>query len=295
MAEQDSIVLQGLESTSDNREENDAIDNLRILNEPDTTAPRIPRFPEIYLDPYIRLGRQVVRHPADVAMFTQLILYPSSLILSAIYLYRNFSWFWAIAHWAWQPWGVISYTLMRHQHIHHGGILKPRYGWIDHLFPYITDLFFGHTWNSYYYHHVKHHHCERNGPADLSSTMRYQRDSLKSFLQYVGRFFLIEFELPLYFWRKGMKSVSFKVAFWETVNLLTIYFLLSYVNARATVFVFILPLVQFRLFAMVGNWGQHAFIDRVNPDSDISSVITVIDQGVSHPIGLYISFWYPRS
>lgn len=307
--EQDSIVLQSLEWTSDNREEDEAIDKLRFLNDPssegfvtsicllvDTTTLPIPRFLKTYLlDPYIWLGRKVMRHPADVAMFTQLILYPSILIPSAICLYRNFSWFWAIARWAWQTWVTISYTNMMHQHIHHRGILAPRYGWIDYLFPYITNPLFGHTWNSYYYHHVEHHHHERNRPTDLSSTMGYQRDSLKSFLQYVGRFILIGLELPLYFWRRGMRSVSFKVAFWENVNLLTIYFLLSHVNARATTFVFILPLVQFRLFAMVGNWGQHAFVDRENPDLDISSVITVIDPRVSHPIGLHIGFWYPRS
>ena len=33
------------------------------------------------------------------------------------------------------------------------------------------------------------HHVENNLPDDLSSTMRYQRDSFLHFLVYFGRFF----------------------------------------------------------------------------------------------------------
>lgn len=66
--------------------------------------------------------------------------------------------------------------LRRHQHPHD----SHKYTWFDRIFPYITDPFMGHTWNSYYYHHVKHHHIEPDGSDDLSSTIRYQRDDLLS-------------------------------------------------------------------------------------------------------------------
>ena len=34
---------------------------------------------------------------------------------------------------------------------------------------------------------------------------------------------------------------------------------------------------------MVGNWGQHAFVDEVDPNSDYRSSITLIDVQVSEP------------
>ena len=101
------------------------------------------------------------------------------------------------------------FTLLKHQHIHMRGVLSKKYGFIDRLFPYILDPMMGHTWNSYYYHHVKHHHVEGNGPNDLSSTIRYQRDSVWDFAQYVGRFyFLIWLDLPMYFLRNRKPNLA---------------------------------------------------------------------------------------
>jgi hypothetical protein len=177
-----------------------------------------------------------------------------------------------------QTYYVGSYTLMMHQHIHMGGILAKQFWLFDSLFPYITNPLMGHTWNSYYYHHVKHHHVEGNGPSDLSSTVRYQRDELYDFLCYVGRFlFLVWFELPSYFFRKGQFIQGLKAGSWEIGNYLFIYGLYRFVNAPATFFVFILPLFFLRLGLMVGNWGQHAFVDETDPNSDFRSSITLID------------------
>jgi hypothetical protein len=151
----------------------------------------------------------------------------------------------------------------------------------DNIFPYITNPLMGHTWNSYYYHHVKHHHVEANGPDDLSSTIRYQRDSLPDFLAYVGRFFfLIWAELPLYFYRKGKTTLAAKAAFWEIANYLVLVVLWKGINWKPTLFAFVLPLIQLRVGLMVGNWGQHAFVDEVDPNSDFRSSITLIDVAV---------------
>ncbi|KAK8127039.1 uncharacterized protein PG998_002798 [Apiospora kogelbergensis] len=172
-----------------------------------------------------------------------------------------------------------TYTLMMHQHIHANGILQKTLPWslLDYLFPYITDPLMGHTWNSYYFHHVKHHHVEGNGPDDLSSTIRYQRDSVLHFLHYFGRFLLFAWlELPLYFFRKGRPFMGAKTMFWDVGNYVTLY-LLFQVNPRATTCVFLLPLALMRLGLMAGNWGQHAFVDNEEPDSDYRSSITVID------------------
>lgn len=67
--------------------------------------------------------------------------------------------------------------------------------------------------DSYYYHHVKHHHVENNGPEDLSSTIRYQRDELWNCDLYVGRFVaFVWIELPLYFMKRRKNALALKVA-----------------------------------------------------------------------------------
>jgi len=191
-----------------------------------------------------------------------------------------------------QGWYVGTYTLMRHQHIHMNGILSPRYVWLDSTFAYVLDPLMGHTWNTYYYHHVKHHHVEANGPDDLSSTLRYQRDDLLNFLHYVGRFFFfIWLDLPLYFLRKGNPSMALKAGSGEMANLLAMYLLATYLNLRATVFVLIVPLLLLRIGLMVGNWGQHAFVDDVDPDSDFRSSIALIDVAVSYSANQLSAPW----
>lgn len=244
----------------------------------------LQQYPRIYqylLLPYINVARKIVRVETDVVILTHLILYCCTSIPSALWLYRHFTIPHGIAHWLMQGYYTGTYTLLMHQHIHMGGVLSKRSVVVrlfDALFPYVLNPLMGHTWNSYYYHHTKHHHVEANGPDDLSSTIRYQRDSLVDFLQYVGRFlFLIWFDLPLYFVRKGQLVLGFKVAFWELGNYAVIVALLWWVNRNATIFVFVLPLLQLRLGLMVGNWGQHALVDDVDPKSDMRSSITLID------------------
>jgi hypothetical protein len=216
-------------------------------------------------------------------MLTHLILYFTTTIPSAIYLFNSFSWIHGIIHLIMTGYFVGTYTLMMHQHIHMNGILNKKYAWFDLAFPYITDPLMGHTWNSYFYHHVKHHHVEGNGPDDLSSTLRYQRDDLLNFLHYVGRFyFLIWFDLPRYFLRKNKPIMALKASMSEVANYTSIYLLATYVNPKATFFVFIAPLLALRVGLMVGNWGQHAFVDEVEPDSDFRSSITLIDVAVSN-------------
>lgn len=246
---------------------------------------RLP--PAVYryvLQPYINWAQDVARFETDVVMVTHLLLYFTTLVPSAFLLYYRFSWIHGITHWILQLWCCGAFTLMKHQHIHMNGVLSPPYALFDTLFPYLLDPMLGHTWNSYYYHHIKHHHVEGNGPDDLSTTMWYDRDNIFHFACYVGRFFfLVWLDLPLYFWRKGQSKYAAKTAFWELSNYTALYLLYTCVNSRATLFVFLLPLVVMRLGLMVGNWGQHAFVDPSDPDSDFRSSITLIDVAVSSP------------
>ncbi|GJC95997.1 fatty acid desaturase [Colletotrichum higginsianum] len=231
--------------------------------------------------PYVAWARRVVRHETDVLMLTHLLLYFTTSVPSALLLFRSFGYLHGVLHMALQFHYMGTYTLMMHQHIHMGGILSRDSGRLlkafDAAFPYITDPLMGHTWNTYFYHHVKHHHVEGNGPNDLSTTIRYQRDDALDFLRYVARFFfLVWFDLPRYFLGKGQLRNAWKTGFWELGNYAVLYALYR-LNSRATTFVFLGPLLLLRLGLMVGNWGQHAFVDTDEPDSDFRSSITLID------------------
>ena len=230
--------------------------------------------------PYVNWARKIARHETDVVMVTHLILYFATSVPSAAWLYYRFTYLHGILHFAMQFHYMGTYTLMMHQHIHAGGVLTKRRAWaraLDLLFPYVTDPLMGHTWNTYFYHHVKHHHVEGNGPDDLSSTVRYERDNVWHFLHYVGRFLLlIWLDLPLYFVRKNRPAMALRAAGWELANYAALLALFC-LRPDPTLFVFLLPLALLRLGLMVGNWGQHAFVDADEPDSDYRSSVTLID------------------
>lgn len=249
-----------------------------IWDWPDLCA-RLPRWvSESILERYTTWARTVVRHPTDVVMLNHLLLYFTTSIPSALLLYRHFSYVHGLLHLLLQGYYMGTYTLMMHQHIHGNGILARRFHLFDACFPYVTDPLMGHTWNSYYFHHVKHHHVEGNGPNDLSSTLRYQRDSPRDFAIYVGRFILLTWlELPLYFLRRKQPVMAIRAAAGELGSLGVIVLLARFINFRATLFTLALPLMALRLALMVGNWGQHAFVDEVDPDSDYRSSITLLD------------------
>ncbi|KAH8678228.1 hypothetical protein BX600DRAFT_451736 [Xylariales sp. PMI_506] len=235
-------------------------------------------FNNFVLRPYISIAQRIVRNKVDVIMLTHLLMYFCTSVPSALFLFFwKFTWIHGLLHFLMTATYIGPYTLMMHQHIHQRGILKRGFAPIDHLFPYLLDPLMGHTWNSYFYHHVKHHHVEGNGPLDLSSTIRYQRDEFLHLLHYIGRFyFLIWLELPSYFFSKGLYVRGLKSMCWELGNY-TMFVLMFKLNPRATFCVLLLPFFALRLGLMVGNWGQHALVDHDEPDSDYRSSITLID------------------
>ncbi|KAL3424573.1 fatty acid desaturase [Phlyctema vagabunda] len=229
------------------------------------------------LQPYIRWARGVVRRQTDVVFMTHIIIYLSTSVPSALYLFLHFSWPHAIAHWVMQAMYSGPFTLLLHNHIHNNGVLLPKYGWFDRSFVYVLEPLMGHTWHSYYYHHLKCHHVEGNGPEDISSTIRYQRDSILNFAMYWGRFmFFVWLELPFYFLRTNKQRLAAKIFFWEVTSYLSMYTLAKY-NFWPTLFVFLIPFIQMRVAMMIGNWAQHALVDELDPDSDFRSSITLID------------------
>lgn len=242
---------------------------------------------DLFIRSYVKWARTVVRHETDVVFLSHIILYMTTTLPSAIYLYHSFSFTHGILHAIFTIWFAGSFTLLLHNHIHNRGVLSKQYSTFDFIFPYVLEPLMGHTWDSYFYHHVKHHHVEGNGPDDLSSTIRYQRDSVVDFLKYEARFLaLLWAELPLYFAKMGKYSLAVR-SFMSEMASLTFMVSMAYWKFRPTLFVLIIPFCVLRLGLMIGNWGQHALVDEVDPSSDFRSSITLIDVPVSSTTWYY--------
>jgi hypothetical protein len=144
----------------------------------------------------------------------------------------------------------------------HRQLFRSEYAVFNLIVPYVLCVFFGQTWNTYFFHHIKHHHVEDNGVGDLSSTAAFQRDSIVHFLFYFCRFFfLIQLELPWYFVRKGQYIIAWKTISGELASLF-VFGTTSWLMPHPATFVFVVPFMLMRFFMMAANWGQHAFINK---------------------------------
>ena len=159
----------------------------------------------------------------------------------------------------------------------HRPLFKKKYGFLNYLHPWIIAPFFGHSPETYYTHHVGMHHAENNLEDDESSTMPFQRDSVRGFMIYFGKFlFTGIYHLAAYFFRKKRKRLLYRSVRGE---LLFILFCIgmSFISFKATLWVFIIPFFLYRLIAMMGNWAQHAFIDADDPGNDYKNSVTCIN------------------
>lgn len=146
-----------------------------------------------------------------------------------------------------------------------------------YLLPWFVSPFFGQTPETYASHHLAMHHRENNLEDDLSSTMHYQRDSLRGFLRYFGDFFIRGgATLAAYFDKREQRKLRNKVIRGELV-FVVLCIGLSFVNWAATLVVFILPLVISRFIMMLGNWAQHSFVDPHDPGNFYKNSITCIN------------------
>jgi fatty acid desaturase len=207
------------------------------------------------------------------------LCFPSSLLIPAaalLFALPSFPWWLGLAYVVmWNFFGE-RFTMSYHCTIHRR-LFKKSYPALEIYLNYVLCPFFGQTPGTFYIHHMGMHHVDENLPADLSSTMKYQRDSLLHFLIYYLRFaFLIPFELTAYLRRAGDTKLLRRLLAGELAYFVVVAFAGSW-NLPATLVVFVLPLVFVRLMMMVGNWVQHAFVDPDHPDDPYKSSINTID------------------
>jgi fatty acid desaturase len=213
--------------------------------------------------------------PRD-AVFARLAL--KNLLIIAplqILLYVWFSWPLAVVVWAIQiGWMAPPCILMLHNTMHRPFFKNPR--WLNKAIPFTMSLLFGIP-TGYMEHHVGMHHAENNLRNDLSSTMRYQRDSFLHWVMYVARFLaLIHIELPQYFLKKKRPAMAWRPLKMEAA-VAALMIGLSFVNWQATVAALVVPYFFMRFAMMWGNWGQHAFIDPNRPGDSYVNSITCIN------------------
>jgi len=161
----------------------------------------------------------------------------------------------------------------------HRKLFKKDYTWLFHYIIWIVCPFFGHTPETYFAHHMGMHHVENNMKEDASSTLPYQRDSLRGFLSYLGRFlFMGVADTFMYFFSRKRKKFYMRL----TAGEFSFYLFcigMSFVNFQATLLIFIIPFLFARIVMMLGNWTQHAFVNLDDlEDNTINCINTKYNQ-----------------
>jgi fatty acid desaturase len=165
------------------------------------------------------------------------------------------------------------YTLMLHC-TSHRPLFKNEYKSYNNIIPWVLGPFFGHSPGTYYSHHMGMHHAENNLEDDLSSTMKYQRDSITDFFKYFFSFFFgVIVSLTSYHHIRKRIKMRNKVLTGETF-FIAICIALMFFNLPAVMVVFVTPLLLTRFIMMIGNWGQHSFVDFDEPGNCYKNSIT---------------------
>jgi fatty acid desaturase len=159
----------------------------------------------------------------------------------------------------------------------HRKCFKKPYQWIHTYITWIVCPLFGHAPEGYFSHHLGMHHIENNMPEDTSSTMGYQRDSLRHFLVYFSRFMLVGVrDTLLYLYHRKRRKLYVRFSLGEFLYL-AFCIGMCFVNLKATLLVLIVPLLFARLVMMLGNWTQHSFIDSSDPGNLYTNSVNCIN------------------
>lgn len=228
--------------------------------------------------PLTRLFGPLIRDERDMP-FIRLALFLTLIFGgAAVYMFipGNFRWWMAPVYWALYIVFLGPFILMLHN-VCHNALFKRRYEILNKYIPWVVGILLGQSPESYFVHHIGMHHAEGNLPDDLSSTMKYQRDSFVDWAKYAGRFLLFgDYELYSYMTKRGRKRLALRMVIGETFFVaLTVAALLF--NWRAGLVVFVLPFLATRTLLMIGNWAQHAFVDPEDPANDYRTVVTFIN------------------
>jgi fatty acid desaturase len=164
----------------------------------------------------------------------------------------------------------------------HRAFFRKEYKWLNHYLPWIIAPFFGHSPGLYYAHHVGMHHPENNLEDDESTTMPFQRDSLRGFSMYLGKFMVRgTYDLAAYFFRRHRTKLYHATVQGELFFIM-LCLALSFISFKATLIVFIIPYFLYRIIAFMGNWAQHAFVVAEDPGNPYLNSVTCVNTPYNH-------------
>lgn len=227
----------------------------------------------------------LLKDPRDLPLMHLTLRISLTLVPLTVLLYLTQGWVWGlvfVAHFYLNhlyfkgPFGLMLHCAI------HRPLFKKEYEFLNNYLPWFLAPFFGHTPETYRAHHIGMHHAENNMETDGSSTLQYQRDDMRDFGKYVGRFLLFGvYNLYLYHRAKKRKFFMTRIMAGEIVFYGTVI-ALCFVNFTATFFAFIFPLFVFRIVAMLGNWSQHSFVDAEDPENPYKNSGTCINHKYNH-------------
>lgn len=167
-------------------------------------------------------------------------------------------------------------TLAMHN-IAHRPMMKKK--GVDRIIINLGSATLGYAPDGYSAHHLSMHHKEGNAHSDLSSTMKYQRDSFLHFLHYYFTFLILgPFTLFSYLKKRKRKRIYQRfiigeASWWIFIGIVAVF------NWPAAILVFAVPTITTRFLLMAGNWAQHAFIEPEGWEDQYSSVTTFVNSG----------------
>ena len=227
-----------------------------------------------------------IKDKRDLPFIYLLIKVTFFLLPLAVLLFLPFitGWLWWMIAITFQVVNAIlraPFGLMMHS-ISHRQLFKNKYKNTIYYITWFIGPFIGHTPETYFSHHIGMHHPEGNMPDDDSSTMFYQRDSLKEFFKYVTEFIFTGLAGLMSYLKKRNRKRLARKAFTGEMCFYIICIFLCFVNWQATVAVFIFTFFISRILMMLGNWTQHAFIDPVNPENPYRNCINCLNIRYNH-------------
>lgn len=231
---------------------------------------------------YDRFWLQYINDKRDLPFIYLLTQLHLLVIIPAIILFTDL-----LQGWVWWATAVVYFYISQFYYkgrfglmfhcICHRKFFKRSYQWMHTYITWFVCPFFGHAPEGYFSHHIGMHHIENNTEDDTSSTMAYQRDSLRGFLAYFFKFLFVGVKNTiLYLYYRKKKKLYMRLTVGEYVYI-AFCIGMCFVNFKATMLVFIVPLLFARLVMMLGNWTQHSFIDRTNPDNLYTNSINCIN------------------
>ena len=150
-----------------------------------------------------------------------------------------------------------------------------KYQTIINYFMDFFSIFFGIPYGVYQLHHRKMHHVEDNGPEDLSSTALFDRSKKKSFILYWLKHLIYNSSVGIISY--GLKKKLYKHVIDCIIGYLVLFKCISYFkNVLPVNYLFIYPFVLSSFVFMLGNYGQHIFIDKNDPQNDMLLAYNII-------------------